>query len=156
MRLAGTPIRKIVVDATGVGGPVYDRLREQLGDDLVLGIEFGGAALNRDRYANRRAEMWDTMMRWFLNEPDVAVPDSDELQSDLCAPAWGTKDSGNAQFTRFRSDGTLIMEDKDHMRRRLKFSPDYGDAAAMTFAVNFDEFFGGSYAWKPPALGAGA
>jgi hypothetical protein len=156
MRQAGHPLKKIVVDATGVGGPVYDRLREQLGDELVLGIEFGGNALNRDRYANRRAEMWDTMMRWFLNEPDVAVPDSDELQSDLCAPAWGGKDVGTQQFTRFRSDGTLIIEDKDHMRRRLKFSPDYGDAAAMTFAVNFDEFYALGDSWKPPVLGAGA
>lgn len=156
MRQAGNPLKKIVVDATGVGGPVYDRLREQLGDELVLGIEFGGNALNRDRYANRRAEMWDLMMRWFLNEPDVAVPDSDELQSDLCAPAWGGKDVGTQQFCRFRSDGTLIIEDKDHMRRRLKFSPDYGDAAAMTFAVNFDEFYMLNDGWKPPVLGAGA
>jgi hypothetical protein len=156
MRQQGQPLKKIVVDATGVGGPVYDRLREQLGDELVLGIEFGGNALNRDRYSNRRAEMWDIMMRWFLNEPDVAVPDNDELQSDLCAPAWGTKDTGNAQMTRFRSDGTLIIEDKDHMRRRLKFSPDWGDAAAMTFAVSFDEFYAAPEGWKPPALGAGA
>jgi hypothetical protein len=156
MRQQGNPIKKIVVDATGVGGPVYDRLKEQLGDDLVLGIEFGGSARNRDRYANRRAEMWDTMMRWFLNEADVAMPDNDELQSDLCAPAWGTKDTGSAQMTRFRSDGTLIIEDKDHMRRRLKFSPDYGDAAAMTFAVNFDEFYSSQMAWTPPVLGAGA
>jgi hypothetical protein len=156
MRQQGNPIKKIVVDATGVGGPVYDRLKEQLGDDLVLGIEFGGSARNRDRYANRRAEMWDTMMRWFLNEADVAMPDNDELQSDLCAPAWGTKDTGSAQMTRFRSDGTLIIEDKDHMRRRLKFSPDYGDAAAMTFAINFDEFYSSQMAWTPPVLGAGA
>jgi hypothetical protein len=161
MRQAGTPIAKIVVDATGVGGPVYDRLREQLGD-LVVGIEFGGAPLNRDRYANRRAEMWDTMMRWFLNEPDVACPDSDELQQDLCAPAWGVKNKSgdgmgsNAQFCRFRSDGTLIIEDKDHMRRRLKFSPDWGDAAAMTFAVSFDEYLAADVGWHPPALGPGA
>ncbi len=160
MRTAGNPIKKIVVDATGVGGPVYDRLKEMLGDDMVLGIEFGGSALNRDRYANRRAEMWDTMMRWFLNEPDVGIPDNDELQADLCAPAWGVKDKdravSTAQFTRFRSDGTLIMEDKDHMRRRLKFSPDWGDAAAMTFAVNFDEFYALDHGYRPPALGAGA
>jgi hypothetical protein len=156
MREAGNPIKKIVVDATGVGGPVYDLLRERLGEDLVLGIEFGGSALNKDRYANRRAEMWETMMQWFLNQPDVAIPDSDELQSDLCAPAWGTKDTGTAQMTRFRSDGTLIIEDKDHMRRRLKFSPDYGDAAALTFAVSFDELYAFSEGYRPPSLGAGA
>jgi hypothetical protein len=95
-------------------------------------------------------------MQWFLNQPDVAIPDSDELQSDLCAPAWGTKDTGTAQMTRFRSDGTLIIEDKDHMRRRLKFSPDYGDAAALTFAVSFDELYAFSEGYRPPSLGAGA
>jgi hypothetical protein len=156
MRQAGTPIKKIVVDATGVGGPVYDRLKEQLGEDLVAGIEFGGAARNRDRYSNRRAEMWDTMLRWFMNEAGCGCPDNDDFQNDLCAPAWGDKNTGVQQMTRFRSDGTLILEDKEHMRRRLKFSPDWGDAAALTFAIDFDEFYGLNVDWKPRVMGPGA
>jgi len=131
-----------VVDSTGVGGGVYDVLREQLGDELVFGVDFGGRALNRDRYANRRAEMWDHLRQAFTEEAALSIPDNEDLQSDLCAPAWGKADqrSGQQLMTRYRLDGTLVLEDKDHIRRRLKFSPDWGDAAAMTFAVSFDEF----------------
>lgn len=156
MRMDGRPIKKIFVDSTGVGGPVYDMLRERLGDELVEGIEFGGAALNRNRYANRRAELWGTMLEWFMNPAGVSVPDVEELQSDLCAPAWGKPDDkGQMSMTRYRLDGTLLLEEKDHMKRRLKFSPDFGDAAALTFAASFDEFLATMTVPTQP-LGAGA
>lgn len=141
MRMNGTPIAKIIVDSTGVGGPVYDRLREQLGEKLVAGIEFGGKANDPDRFANKRAEMWHDMMQWFMSSAGCSVPDNEELQADLCAPAWGDgKKTGQSQMTRYRSDGALIMEDKDNIKKRIGSSPDYGDAAALTFALNFDEF----------------
>jgi hypothetical protein len=157
LRRNGSPLKKIVVDATGVGGPVYDVLRERLGDDLVEGIDFGGRALNRDRYANRRAELWAMMLEWFMNPAGVAIADNEDLQSDICAPAWGKPDqkTGQMLMTRHRLDGTLILEDKDHMRRRLKFSPDWGDAAALTFGVNFDELLVSTGAPQQP-LGEGA
>lgn len=157
MRRQGHPLKKIVIDSTGVGGPVYDILREQLGDELVIGIEFGGRALNRERYANRRAEMWDHLRAWLTDEAGVSIPDSDDLQSDICAPSWGSADlkTGQQQMTRYRLDGTLLLEDKDHIRKRLKFSPDWGDAAALTFAVNFDEFLA-SMPTSLPNYGPGA
>jgi hypothetical protein len=157
MRRNGTPLACIVVDSTGVGGGVFDRLREQLGEKLVRGVEFGGRPMHRDRYANRRAEMWDQMLQWFGNEAGVSVPDSEDLQSDLCAPAWGDHKSknGQSQMTRYRSDGALLLEDKDHMKRRLKFSPDYGDAAALTFAVSFDEFVNADAGYVPQSIGPG-
>jgi hypothetical protein len=41
------------------------------------------------------------------------------------------------------------------MRKRLKFSPDWGDAAALTFAISFDEFLA-SMPSGAPVLGPGA
>lgn len=157
MRRNGHPLKKIIVDSTGVGGPVYDILREQLGEELMIGIEFGGRALNRERYANRRAELWDHLRQWIGDEAGAAVPDNDNFQSDLCAPAWGRADqkTGQQLMTRHRLDGTLIIEDKDHMKRRLRFSPDWGDAAALTFAVSFDEFLA-SMPSGMPVMGPGA
>lgn len=149
MRISGLNLARIVVDSTGVGGGVHDALHEQLGSDLVMGIEFGGGALQKDRYANRRAEIWDEMRQWFISEAGVGCPDDDDFQQDVCAPAWGT-----GQMTRFRSDGCLIMEEKPHMKKRLSFSPDYGDAAALTFAVNYDEFMP-PMAGAPPFAGQG-
>jgi hypothetical protein len=150
MRTADLPLKKIIVDATGVGGPVYDQLRDQLGVQLVEGVEFGGRALQKERYANRRAEIWDTMRQWLMNDAGVSVPDDDDFQGDLCAPSWGEG------ATRFRTDGSLLIEDKDHMKKRLKFSPDYGDAAALTFAINYAEHGAMNQDWRPAVTGEGA
>jgi hypothetical protein len=140
MALAGEVVRltreikpaKVVIDTTGLGAGLYDRLRELLGD-LVEGVNFGARAYDVQHYVNRRAEIWDAMRKWFLDPAGVQIPDSDELHGDLTAPtASGTVPGG----TRFTSSGQLILEDKDHMRQRLTFSPDLGDAAALTFAVD--------------------
>ena len=40
------------------------------------------------------------------------------------------------KFTRFNSSGQLALEDKDHMKKRLSFSPDLADAGALSFTVN--------------------
>jgi hypothetical protein len=123
---------KIVIDTTGLGAGLYDRLRELMGD-TVEGVNFGAKAHEPERYANRRAEMWDLMRQWFDDPAGVQIPDSDELHGDLAAPtAAGTVSGG----TRFNSSGQLLLESKDHMRTRLSFSPDLGDAAALTFAVD--------------------
>jgi hypothetical protein len=123
---------KVVIDTTGLGAGLYDRLRELLGD-LVEGVSFSAKAFDAQHYANRRAEIWDGMRQWFLDPAGVQIPDSDELHGDLTAPtAPGTIPKG----TRFNSSGQLLLEDKDHMRQRLSFSPDLGDAAALTFAVD--------------------
>jgi hypothetical protein len=123
---------KVVIDTTGLGAGLYDRLRELLGD-TVEGVNFGAKAYATTHFANRRAEIWDGMREWFRDPAGVQIPDNDELHGDLTAPnAPGTVPGG----TRFNSSGQLLLEDKDHMRTRLTFSPDLGDAAALTFAVD--------------------
>ncbi len=128
-RLKPLGLRKVVIDTTGLGAGLYDRLRELLGD-LVEGVNFGARAYRPDQYANRRAEMWDELRQWFDDPAGVQVPDLDALQGDLCAPMRGPG------ATRFNSNGQLILEDKDHIRQRVSFSPDLGDAAALTFAID--------------------
>ena len=122
---------KIVVDVTGLGAGLYDRLRELLGD-IVEGVNFGETALERDKYANRRAEMWDQMRMWFTDPAGVSVPDRDDFHGDVTAPVRGKG------ATHFRSNGQLQLESKDHIKERLMHSPDLGDAAALTFAVEID------------------
>lgn len=123
---------KVVIDTTGLGAGLYDRLRELLGD-VVEGVNFASKAFEPERYANRRAEMWDTMRRWFEDPAGVQVPDTDLFQRDLCSIVTG------AGATRFNSNGQLILEAKDHIKERLGTSPDIGDAAALTFAIDFSE-----------------
>lgn len=122
-------LAKIVIDTTGLGAGLYDRLKEQL-DDLVEGVNFGEKALEPEKFANRRAEMWDNLRSWFEDQAGVQVPDDDAFQGDVCAPMRG------AGATRFDSSGRLVLESKDHIRERLNFSPDLGDAAALTLAID--------------------
>ena len=120
---------KIVIDTTGLGAGLYDRLRELLGD-LVEGVNFASKAYDHQHYSNRRAEMWDLMRQWLNDPAGVQVPDSDELQGDLCAIVRGPG------ATRFNSSNQLVLEPKDHVKERLGFSPDLGDGSALTFAVD--------------------
>lgn len=122
-------LAKIVVDTTGLGAGLYDRLRETLGS-LVEGVNFASKALEPQKYVNRRAEMWDLMRQWFEDPAGVQIPDQDALQGDICAPIRGKG------ATQFNSSGQLVLESKDHIKERLTHSPDLGDAAALTFAVD--------------------
>jgi hypothetical protein len=119
---------KIVIDTTGLGAGLYDRLRELMGD-RIEGVNFGARAYNPTAYANRRAEMWDNLRQWFDDPAGVQVPDSDELQGDVCSVVRGPG------ATRFNSSGQLVLEPKEHVKERLTFSPDLGDAAALTHAI---------------------
>lgn len=123
---------KVVIDTTGLGGPIYDRLREMLPEDEIESVNFGEQALDSDRYANRRAEMWDRKRQWYDDPAGVQVPDVDEFQGDECAPI---REPG---ATHFRSNGQLVLEPKDRIKERIGFSPDLGDAHALTFAVDMD------------------
>lgn len=120
---------KVVIDTTGLGSGLYDRLREIM-PGLVEGVNFGARAYDTTHYANRRAEIWDLMRQWFDDPAGVQVPDSDDLQGDVCSIIRGQG------ATRFNSSGQLLLEPKEHVRERLAFSPDIADAGALTFAID--------------------
>lgn len=131
-RLRPLGLRKVVIDTTGLGAGLYDRLRELEGDELIEGVNFGAKAYLFQQYANRRAEMWDLKRQWYTDQAGVQVPDSDDFQGDECSAIRGPG------ATRFTSNGQLLLEPKEHIKERLTFSPDLGDAAALTFAVEIN------------------
>lgn len=53
--------------------------------------------------------------------------------------------------TRLDSSGRLILEAKEHIKERLSFSPDLGDAAALTFAVDLSR--PARVQWSEPSYG---
>lgn len=128
-RLKPLGLKKVVIDTTGLGAGLYDRLRELEGDQLIEGVNFGARAFDHHHYANRRAEIWDLKRQWYTDPAGVQVPDSDDFQGDECAIIRGPG------ATRFTSSGQLLLEPKEHVIERLTFSPDLGDASALTFAV---------------------
>lgn len=134
---------KIVIDTTGLGAGLYDRLRELLGD-LVEGVNFAAKAYDTKHFANRRAEIWDLFRQWFDDPAGTQVPDDDSFQGDVCAIIRGPG------ATRFNSNGQLILEPKEHVKERLGFSPDIGDAGALTFAVDFSNLQPVDWTFAPP------
>jgi len=51
------------------------------------------------------------------------IPDIDSLHSDICSVGY-----------KFMSDGKLLLEAKDDMKKRGMPSPDEGDAVALCFS----------------------
>lgn len=112
-----TPIR-VVVDDTGMGGGVTDRLREQ--GYTVDAFNGGSKANEPDLYPNRRSEAWFHFAR-MVDQVDLDT--DDQLAADLVAPRY-TLDSA----------GRRVVEKKDVTKRRLGRSPDRADAVLMAFA----------------------
>lgn len=85
-----------------------------------VGVNFGGKATDA-RYFNKRAEMWMEMAKWV--QGGGALPNIPELVRELTAPTYTY------------SNGRFQLESKDQIKSRLGFSPDLGDALALTFAI---------------------
>ena len=117
----------IFVDAGNIGAAVIDRLR-QLGIANVFEVWFGGkgreviwAGNMPVLTANKRSEMWTNMRSWMVHG---AVPDEDVIEQDLTGVEYG-----------YAADQTsILLEKKEHMRKRGLASPDDADALACTFA----------------------
>jgi hypothetical protein len=72
--------------------------------------------------ANRRSEMWGNLKK-VLEDGRFSLPDSDSLQADLVSVGY-----------KFTSDGRLLLESKEDLRKRGIPSPDEGDAVALCFS----------------------
>lgn len=117
----------LFIDATEMGGgSVYDRLLE-LGFDRISAVDFGSKAQDFEKYGNKRAEMWARLNIWLVDEVGADLPDLDVVSTQLCAP---TIDHD--------SNGRLLIERKKDIKKRLKMSPDFGDALALTFAEHVE------------------
>lgn len=131
MEIAGILVRiikeekpsKVYIDSIGIGKGVVDRLRE-MGYEFVEGINVANSAHDKDQYLNRRAELWDLTRQWLVQDMPVQVPDSDELQSDLCSVGYT-----------HNSNGQLVIESKQSLRKRGMPSCDTADALMHTFCA---------------------
>lgn len=114
---------RVFLDLGNNGAGVYDILIDRGYGKVVRGVNFGARAINDDRYANKRAEMWDSANQWLKSELPVQLVNNDELLDDLC--------SVNKQYD---SKGRLQLEPKEKVKERIGRSPDKADAFVLTFA----------------------
>lgn len=113
---------RIFIDVGGLGAGVVDRLNELGYGRIVSAVNFGGKAIESDRYRNKRAEMYGRCKEWLAAAP-ASIPDSDALMADLLAPGYS-----------YDSNGRVVIEPKEDIKDRLGRSPDIGDATVLTFA----------------------
>lgn len=109
------------IDVGERGSGIVDRLRE-LGWENVIGVNFGSRAIKDKLYARRRDEMWCLLRDW-LEQGQVQIPDDDALHADLAGPSGGPN-----------TNNQMVLEKKEDMAKRGLRSPDMGDALALTFA----------------------
>jgi len=110
------------IDA-GAGADIVDRLHELGYKDRVKAVYFGSSPLRPKKYTNKRNEMWGEMSDWMSDESlPVDIPDRDELQADICASPYS-----------WDSNHRRVLWSKERIKKELGFSPDYGDAGALTF-----------------------
>jgi phage terminase large subunit len=107
----------ILVDVTGVGAGVVDRLQE-LGAK-VIPIDFGGKADENDLYANTITEMF-FQFREVLKEADI--PEDSELISQLSGRKYG-----------YDNKNRYIVESKEQYKKRLGRSPDDADGILLCY-----------------------
>ncbi len=114
-----TDADEIRVDGVGVGAGVVDQLTE-LGF-AVLDMQAGGAAQDKERFANAKAE-WSWRLREMLEAGELDLDEDDE---DLAAQL------GSIKFG-YTSRGQIKIESKDDLRKRGLPSPDRADAVILT------------------------
>lgn len=109
-----------VCDVGMMGGPIVDRCNEQR--YKVKKVNFAWKSSNKQRYGNKRAQMWAGAKKWLET---AVLPDDQRLRTDLT----GVKKKPD-------SNGVLWLESKKDMRARGLASPDSADALAVTFAFH--------------------
>jgi len=108
----------------GAGADIVDRLHELGYKKRVKAVHFGSTPLNPEKYTNKRNEIWQELATWLVDESlPVMIPDDDEMQADLCASPYS-----------YDNKDRKVLWRKDRIKEKYGFSPDYGDAAALTFA----------------------
>jgi phage terminase large subunit len=107
------------IDVIGLGGPIFDRMRELASiQSRVYAVNVALPATDTEEYVNVRAEGWDDTKAWLRD----AILEQHEGWYELCGPKY-----------KFTSRGQIQLESKEDMEKRGVPSPNIGDALALTF-----------------------
>ena len=124
------------IDTIGEGAGVYSRIQELNAPLLeqqkkkVFSCKFSEGAKNlhditgQYEFVNMRAYLYWAIRDW-LNPKNgfyPALPPDNQLMEELTNTKW-----------KFQSNGAIIIEAKEDIRKRIKRSPDKADALANTF-----------------------
>ena len=106
------------IDIVGMGAGVFDPLNNE--GYAVKAVNVGEAALEKDLYANKRAELYNHLAKRF-EDGKISIPDHQKLTSQLAS----------LKYTYHNTK--MQIESKEVMRKRGLKSPDYADALMLAF-----------------------
>jgi len=113
----------LFIDRGGSGGPVAARIAEIIaaenGITTVHRVGFGDKANDERKYARKNAEMYGVLSAK-VTERKVILPNHAKLIGQITSRQYTTN-----------SQGQIVLESKETMRRRGAKSPDYADALVM-------------------------
>ena len=124
---AGTVARKwnewqadaCFIDATGGFGAGWVDQLSTLGK-VAVGVQFAGEAHEPNRYYNKRTEMYFDLVDGIKN--GLQLPPCPELMTALTQTLYT-----------FKGD-RMLLEPKEIVAKKIGYSPDHGDSAALTYA----------------------
>lgn len=117
------------IDTIGEGAGVYSRLIEQ-GFDNAISCKYSESANglsdvnNVYTFANMRAYLYWCVRDWLdpKNKNNPSLPPNDKLLEEATEIKWS-----------FQSNGSILIEKKEDIKKRISRSTDYFDALANTF-----------------------
>lgn len=142
-------VDKLNYDVCGIGAGVSSTLALADNSKVIFtheGINGGSTPTDfywideqrssKDKYANRRIELWDAMKIRFKNTYEmrhgiakhslddcISIPNHPQLIQELSTPVL-----------KYRPDGKLLLESKQDMSKRNVSSPDFADSLAYSLA----------------------
>lgn len=135
---------QILVDVIGIGAGVVDRLGEL--NLPVVGVNVTEATSTGARGYKLRDELWVRGREVLANRTHrLPPPLPDDRENDI------VKQLSQPRYE-FRSDGTIVIESKESMKKRGLSSPDKADAWLHTFAGDEAVLIGQSTRWGTAPL----
>lgn len=128
---------KICIDAAAIGKGLADRLREAFGA-TIQPVMFDSSAVDENyqsatnRYGNRRAQMY-FHARAAIQQSAVAAGAGAAPTIRIVADELLFEEFDNTFYK--PSDGRLMLEPKENIKKRLKRSPDRADAFVLCLAA---------------------
>jgi hypothetical protein len=118
-----------MIDTIGEGAGVYSRLKE-LGFSNAISCKYSESAngykdiTRQYEFANMRAYLHWCVREWLnpKNNFNAALPKNEKLLQEATEIKW-----------KFQSDGKIIIEPKDEIKKRLGRSPDIFDSLTNSF-----------------------
>lgn len=108
----------VKIDDTGIGGGVTDEMLKR--GYNAIPVNFGGAAIDNDKYPNWISEAWFHMLSVI---PDAQLPYDSDLLMELSTRQWKQDNKGRR-----------IIESKAQYKARGYRSPDLADACIICYA----------------------